>query len=98
MKLHMFSIFDDKARAFLPPFFLPEIGLAVRSFGDGVNDPSHGFGRHPEDYTLFLVGSFDQASGIVAPEAAPRVICPGVQLKRPVEVPPQGELRLVGKE
>lgn len=67
MRLKAFAIFDDKAKAFLPPFFLPERAIAVRTFADCVNNKEHAFGRHPADYSLFQVGDFDTDSGLISP-------------------------------
>lgn len=63
MIFRVFSIFDSKAVAFLPPFFLPESGQAVRAFSDSCKDKAHAFGQHPEDYTLFQIGEFDDGTG-----------------------------------
>lgn len=63
MKHKVFSVFDSKAGAFLPPFLLPEVAVAQRAFRDCVGDSSHAFGRHPEDYTLIQLAVFDDASG-----------------------------------
>ncbi len=38
--------------------------MAKRTFQDCVNDPEHAFGAHPEDYTLFSHGHFDQSEGM----------------------------------
>jgi hypothetical protein len=62
----MFSVFDEKSDAFLQPFFLDTIGQAVRAITDCVIDSNHQFSRHPSDYTLFLLGEFDDATGSVA--------------------------------
>ncbi len=66
MKHRVFAIFDSKARAYLPPFFMPEAGQATRVFSDMVNSEEHAFGKHPEDYTLFEIGTFDDRSGYVS--------------------------------
>lgn len=58
----MFTIHDLKARAYLPPFFLPEEGMAKRTFADCVNSDSHQFSMHPEDYTLFMLGTWDDST------------------------------------
>lgn len=62
MIFKIFSVFDEKAAAYLPPFYLPTTPMAVRSFADCVNDPGHAFGKHPQDFTLFELGSFDDSS------------------------------------
>ena len=59
MKQNIFTIYDSKANAYLTPFFLHKDGMALRVFTDCVNDTQHQFGKHPEDYTLFNIGSWD---------------------------------------
>ena len=34
-------------------------GQAMRAFEDTVNDVTTQFGKHPEDFTLFEIGTFD---------------------------------------
>lgn len=75
----VFTIHDEKAKAFLPPFFLPNEGMAIRTFGDCVNSDSHQFGVHPEDYRLFQIGVFDDESGELD-SFAPRIISCGIEL------------------
>ncbi len=69
--LNIFAIFDSQAKAYFPPFFLPEKGQALRTFGDHVNSDDS-IGQHPKDYTLFHLGSFDDQTAkisLVTPEA-----------------------------
>lgn len=61
----MFAVFDDKSKAFEPPFCMSTIGLATRAFSDSVNNPESPWHRHPEDYTLFHLGEFDTSSAAV---------------------------------
>lgn len=62
MILKMFTVKDIKADAYLPPFFVQTKGLALRSFIDLANDPSHNFGKYPEDYCLFEIGAYDDSN------------------------------------
>ena len=59
MILKIFVIFDSKAGAYLPPFFMHAEGQATRAFSNMANDRSTQIGLNPEDYTLFEVGTFD---------------------------------------
>lgn len=61
--LKIFSVYDSKAEAYLPPFFMQYRGQAVRAYGDTADDPSHQFGKHPQDYTLFELGEWDDSNG-----------------------------------
>jgi len=59
MKHNIFTIYDSKAQAYLTPFFMHQDGMALRVFADCINDNSHQFGKHPEDYILFNIGSWE---------------------------------------
>lgn len=61
--IKVFSVHDSKACAFLPPFFMPAKGMAIRSFSDAIAEAKHEFARHPEDYRLGCIGEFDDSSG-----------------------------------
>jgi len=65
MKHMMFVIYDSKADAYMQPWFLTTEPMAARVFSDLINDPESNAGRHPEDYTLFNIGNFnDQTAEI----------------------------------
>lgn len=63
MRLILLSFFDSAAECYTRPFFAGSRGEAVRLFSDLVADPDHAIGRHPEDYTLYVLGSFNQQTG-----------------------------------
>lgn len=58
----IFSIYDSKAEAYFPPFFLPNKSMAIRQFGDMVTDDKYQTSKHPEDYTLFHLGQWNDNS------------------------------------
>lgn len=68
----IFTVFDCKAEAYLPPFLLHAKGQAIRAFTDMANDPNHVFNKHPEDYTLFELGEFDDGSAIITIHPSPQ--------------------------
>lgn len=60
----VFGVRDAKALAFLQPFFSVSVGAAVRAFSDAVNeDVKSPLGKHPEDYVLYELASFDDNTG-----------------------------------
>lgn len=79
----MFTVHDSKAKVYGVPFFLHEEGMAIRTFSDMVNDPSHAFGKHPEDYTLFYVGKYDDSNGQLE-STAPLSLTNGLAVREPV--------------
>lgn len=63
MIMQVFAIKDRALNAFLQPFFAPTIGAAIRAFSDGINDPQHAMNSHPDDYDLWHLATWDDASG-----------------------------------
>jgi len=55
----IFTVYDSKAELFMQPFFMPTTGQALRSFEDTCNDSSTLFAKHPADFTLFEIGSYE---------------------------------------
>lgn len=74
MILQAFSIYDSKAAAYAPPFFMARMELALRAFKDLVADPGSQVHKHPEDYSLYLVGEFDDNTGAFKTMGAPAQI------------------------
>lgn len=63
MILKAYSVYDNKALQYHPPFYASTDAAATRSLRDLVEDSNTTIGRHPSDYTLFLVGTFDDQCG-----------------------------------
>lgn len=64
----IFTVYDAKAKAYLQPFFFPQTGQAVRAFTELVNDEKTQFYKHAEDYTLYVIGKYDDTKGDVKNE------------------------------
>jgi len=60
----VFSIYDCKAEAFLPPFYTHNARVAVRMLQKAATDTSHDFCRFAADYTLFEIGEWDDTTGM----------------------------------
>ena len=58
---------DSKAESFSQPMLYTAKGAALRAFQDAVNDSAHELGKHPEDYSLFFLGSYNDNTGMITP-------------------------------
>ena len=74
MKLFMYSIFDVAAGVYDRPVVGRSDLEAVRVFTDMCNTAEHPVGKHPDDYTLFRIGIWDDNSGEIKPCAPEKVI------------------------
>ncbi|QCQ84790.1 nonstructural protein [Blackfly microvirus SF02] len=67
MLLNAYSLYDQKALTYSPPFYCAAHGQAVRMVMELVSDPSTICGRHPADFSLLCVGQFDDTAGLLLP-------------------------------
>lgn len=65
MPSKIYSVFDNKADVFSPPFVAATKGLATRIFADVVNDKNSQVNRYPADFKLVEIGTFDEVTGRV---------------------------------
>lgn len=64
MKLNVYSIFDSAAMFYGRPFFLINENMARRTALDIKADPNTEINRHPQDYSMFLLGTFDDQTAV----------------------------------
>lgn len=59
------AVRDSAAGAFNRPFFVPAVGMALRSFEDEVRRqaPDNPMNAHPSDFELYQVGFYEEATG-----------------------------------
>lgn len=60
------AVRDSAVQAFNRPFFVPTVAVATRSFADEVNRnaPENQMFAHPDDFELWVVGAFDDETGL----------------------------------
>ena len=63
---YVVAVKDSAVGAFNRPFFVPALAVARRGFVDEVNRVGEDnlMNRHPDDYELWLLGTFDDESGV----------------------------------
>jgi len=64
----VYSVFDKKVGAYAQPFFVSHEQVALRAFAAAVQDKELTIGKFPEDYALYCLGVFDDASGSLSGE------------------------------
>ncbi len=74
------AIYDSKAEAYSQPMYFQSTGQAVRSFSDECNRKDSNIGMHPEDYTMFHFGDFDERTGAFDFLTAPVALSQAVHL------------------
>lgn len=79
MLLFMCAVKDRAAQAYGRPFYVASEGLAIRGFQDEVNRPAEDnpLNRHPDDFDLYVLGTFDDNRALVELEPQPRLLMLG---------------------
>jgi len=67
----VFTVYDCKAQAYLPPFVCLTRGVAIRMVRAAAMDVSHDFFKFGADYTLFEIGEWNEFKGELKQFAAP---------------------------
>ncbi len=83
MILKIYSTYDSKAHAYMAPFYMHEDGMATRVFQQAITDSTHQFGKAPQDYTLFRLGTFDDSSGTLH-NSTPISLGNGLEFLKPI--------------
>ena len=93
MKLNAYTIYDVASGIYMRPFFSQADGQAVRGFKDIATDAEHEIGKHPEDYTLYRIGSYNDTTGALIGEN-PEKLMTGLEAVSLDRNPKQADLKL----
>lgn len=63
--MKILSIYDKATRCYMRPFFCVTLSHGTRLFSDLLTEPNHEVSRHPEDYSLFYIGEWDDQTGSI---------------------------------
>lgn len=67
MILNAYTLFDSKSLVFNQPFFAHNNAVAIRMVTEIAQDMNTSIGRHPSDYVVYRVGTYDDQTGFFSP-------------------------------
>lgn len=75
-KLVVLAVFDSAVSAFNRPFFTPARGAGIRAFMDECvrRDKDNPMFNHPQDFSLFQLGTWDEESAQFEQNSVPERI------------------------
>lgn len=62
MKFNIYTIFDAKAQAYLRPEYRRSDEEMFAAIYETAKDQNSGFYKHPDDYTVYKLGTFDESN------------------------------------
>lgn len=81
MLVKTYVIYDVKAKFYNKPFFLQNDSVAIRAFTDLANDPTTDVFKHPTDFILFSLGTYDDETAKLS-STEPLVLARAHELKK----------------
>jgi len=79
MKSQIYAIFDTCSGIYEKPFFHTADAAVRREFLDVVNTEDHPIHKHPEHYSLWRLGAFDNLTGKIEDERN-ECLCTAVEI------------------
>lgn len=78
----LFAVFDNKAIFYSAPFAESSTAQATRAFSDAITSPNSTLAKHPKDFTLYELGTYDTESGRVESHNQPIHVAHAVEFVR----------------
>lgn len=94
MKVFVFSILDRATKLYGAPMTFLHQGIALRSFTDQINDPQSDLFRHPQDYDLYELGTFDSETASFVGLHSPKLLARGDNLSESRRPPRPDDVRV----
>lgn len=87
MTIKVYSIFDSKSKSFQRPFYMLNNYTAIRAFSDLVNTDGQMESRHPQDFSLYEIGTFDDQTAETISANPIILLKTGTEMKMLPELP-----------
>lgn len=75
MITNMYSIYDSKVGVYTSPMMFRNDAECIRQFETEANNPESKLNKHAEDYTVFLLGEYDDDTAQFAIRETPKSVC-----------------------
>ena len=82
MIIGVYAIRDAQTEAFSQPMFFVTRGVAIRSFSEECESTTSALNKHPQDYAMFQIGTYDDNSGALVSLPQPQQIALAMDLKK----------------
>lgn len=67
----LYGIYDSKAETYLPLMEASNHHHAIRTVADAIAQGAKQLAQHPDDYTLFMICSYDPVTGFITQDKQP---------------------------
>lgn len=61
----LFTVYDTKTESNCNPITFPSTAACIRALSDLMAEGTHEWAKHPSDYELYKIGTFDTQAGFI---------------------------------
>ncbi len=79
--MKLYTVNDLASKTFTKPFVMLTDRDAIEGFRHVCNEPETPYAKHPQDYTLVNIGSFDERTGVLTLSDSQLVLARALDLK-----------------
>ncbi len=79
--MNIYTINDLASQTFLRPFCMPTDRDAIEGFKHVCNEDDTQYSKHPQDFNLISLGSFDERTGILSISDERTLVARALELK-----------------
>lgn len=72
--LQIYTVYDKKIQTYMSPSAVPHETVLTRNLTEVANDPASSIAKYPTDFELYLLGTFDQTTGVVTTSKQPQFV------------------------
>lgn len=91
MLMKIFAIYDSGVSTWQPPMFCPTRGHILRWWNEVCNESNSPFSKHPSDYVLFEIGSWDDDKCLFDLLLVPQKLGVAIEFVKPLSSLGSGE-------
>lgn len=73
------AAYDEKALMYTAPMAEVSVAAAIRNFSDAASDPNSQLSKHPEDFTLMQIATYDDTTGVITPMIPPTTLARAIE-------------------
>ncbi len=86
MESNLYVVYDEKIERYSGLHVAQTHGQAMRGFADACQDQQIRFSKHPQDYSLYFIGTYNDENGEVISKLPPTFIARASEfIKQPIQ-------------
>lgn len=85
----IYTIHDNAVKSYNNPFYMLTDAEAIRAFKSEATNPESKICNHPQDFSLYYIGTYDNASATVNQSDGIKLLCTATEIQQSAVIAPE---------